>query len=91
MDEFKKHYTKLDDYLNQGNLIFYKLTVDRLYQRVDDIDKMTQDIFSKPINLNEDEELIIEPKKRTNPADAKQQYNEWKNISNIISFRRLKH
>ncbi|MFC4686223.1 carboxy terminal-processing peptidase [Epilithonimonas pallida] len=78
MDEFKKHYTKLDDYLNQGNLIFYKLTVDRLYQRVDDIDKMTQDIFSKPINLNEDEELIIEPKKRTNPADAKQQYNEWK-------------
>lgn len=39
---------------------------------------MTQDIFSKPINLNEDEELIIEPKKRTNPADAKQQYNEWK-------------
>lgn len=78
IDEFKKHNTKLDDYLNNGNLVFYKLTVDRLYQRVDEIDKMTQDILSKPINLDEDDILTIEPKKRVNPADAKQQYNEWK-------------
>ena len=78
MDEFKKHYTKLDDYLNQGNLIFYKLTIDRLYQRVDEIDKMTQDILSKPINLEENDELVLEPKKRTNPVDAKQQREEWK-------------
>jgi carboxyl-terminal processing protease len=78
MDEFKKHYTKLDDYLNQGNLVFYKLTIDRLYQRVDEIDKMTQDILSKPINLEENDELILEPKKRTNPVDAKQQREEWK-------------
>ena len=78
MDEFKKHNTKLDDYLNNGNLIFYKLTIDRLYQRVDEIDKMTQDILSKPISLEENDELILEPKKRTNPADAKQQREEWK-------------
>ncbi|UQB68005.1 carboxy terminal-processing peptidase [Epilithonimonas zeae] len=78
MDEFKKHYTKLDDYLNQGNLVFYKLTIDRLYQRVDEIDKMTQDILSKPINLDEDDVLTIEPKKRVNPVDAKQQREEWK-------------
>jgi len=78
MDEFKKHYTKLDDYLNQGNLVFYKLTIDRLYQRVDEIDKMTQDILSKPINLDENDELILEPKKRVNPVDAKQQREEWK-------------
>ena len=76
--EFKKHSTKLDDYLNNGNLVFYKLTIDRLYQRVDEIDKMTQDILSKPINLEENDELILEPKKRTNPADAKQQREEWK-------------
>lgn len=78
MDEFKKHNTKLDDYLNNGNLVFYKLTIDRLYQRVDEIDKMTQDILSKPISLEENDELILEPKKRTNPADAKQQREEWK-------------
>jgi len=78
MDEFKKHYTKLDDYLNNGNLVFYKLTIDRLYQRVDEIDKMTQDILSKPINLEENDELILEPKKRMNPVDAKQQREEWK-------------
>ncbi|TDX84518.1 carboxy terminal-processing peptidase [Epilithonimonas xixisoli] len=78
MDEFKKHNTKLDDYLNNGNLVFYKLTIDRLYQRVDEIDKMTQDILSKPISLEENDELILEPKKRINPADAKQQREEWK-------------
>lgn len=78
MNEFKKHYTKLDDYLNQGNLVFYKLTIDRLYQRVDEIDKMTQDILSKPINLDENDELILEPKKRVNPIDSKQQREEWK-------------
>lgn len=78
MDEFEKHKTKLDDYLNQGNLLFYKTTIDRLYQRVDEIDKMTQDIFSKPINLDEEEEMILEPKSKTSPENQKELYNEWK-------------
>ncbi|WP_297984053.1 carboxy terminal-processing peptidase [uncultured Chryseobacterium sp.] len=78
MNEFAKHRTKLDDYLNQGNLAFYKLTVDRLFQRVDEIDKMTKDIFSKPIDLNEDETLILEPKLKKVPATQQEQYNEWK-------------
>lgn len=78
MDEFAKHETKLDDYINQGDLTFYKLTIDRLYQRVDEIDKMTQDIFTKPINLEEDETLILEPKLKKTPANKQEQYNEWK-------------
>ena len=78
MDEFRKHETKLDDYLNLGDLTFYKLTVDRLYQRVDEIDKMTQDIFSKPINLQEDETLTLEMKLKNTPANKQEQYNEWK-------------
>ncbi len=78
MDEFSKHKTKLDDYLNKGDLTFYKLTVDRLYQRVDDIDKITQDIFSKPINLNEDETLILEHKIKKSPSSKEEQYNEWR-------------
>jgi len=78
MDEFAKHETKLDDYLNTGDLTFYKLTVDRLYQRVDEIDKVTQDIFSKPIDLNEDETLTLEPKLKKVPSNKQEQYNEWK-------------
>ena len=78
MDEFGKHRTKLDDYLNQGDLTFYKLTVDRLYQRVDEIDKITQDILSKPINLEEDETLILEPKLKKYPANSKELSEEWK-------------
>lgn len=78
MDEFAKHKTKLDDYLNQGDLTFYKLTIDRLYQRVDDIDKITQDILSKPINLDEDETLVLEPKLRKNPTNQTELAAEWK-------------
>ncbi len=78
MEEFAKHKTKLDDYLNQGDLTFYKLTIDRLYQRVDEIDKVTQDILSKPINLEEDETFILEPKIKNNPANAKEMRDEWR-------------
>lgn len=78
MDEFSKHETKLDDYLNVGDLTFYKLTTDRLFQRVDEIDKLTQDIFSKPISLEEDESLVLENKIKKAPASKQDQYNEWK-------------
>lgn len=78
MNEFEKHNTKLDDYFKEGNLTFYNLTVDRLYKRVDDVDKITQDILKKPIDLTEDETFILESKKKTAPADEKQLYNEWK-------------
>ena len=78
MDEFAKHKMKLDDYLNQGNLTFYKLTIDRLYQRVDEIDKITQDILSKPINLDEDETLVLEPKIKNNAKNSAELAAEWK-------------
>lgn len=78
MDEFSKYETQLDDYLSTGDLTFYKLTDDKLCQRIDEIDKMTRDIFSKPINLEEDEILTLEPKLKNSPSGKQQQYNEWK-------------
>lgn len=77
MDEFSKHQTKLDDYINQGNLVFYKTTTDRLFQRVDEIDKITQEIFSKPINLDANDELILESKLKKSPASKQELYTEW--------------
>jgi carboxyl-terminal processing protease len=78
MKDFSQYKTKLADYLTNGDLTFYKATVDRLYQRVDEIDLMTQDIFTKPINLDENDSLIIEPKEKVNPANKEEQYKEWK-------------
>ncbi len=78
MAEFAQHKTKLDDYLNQGDLKFYKLTIDRLYQRVDEIDKITQDILKKPINLDEEETLVLEPKTKGNPVNQAELAAEWK-------------
>lgn len=78
MEEFAKHKNQLDDYLNKGDLTFYKQTIDRLYERVDEIDKITQDIFSKPVNLDENDEFILEPKLKKHPANKEELYNEWK-------------
>lgn len=78
MAEFAQHKTKLDDYLNQGDLRFYKLTIDRLYERVDQIDKITQDILSKPIDLDEDETLVLEPKAKNYAANSAELATEWK-------------
>ena len=78
IDEFSKHKTKLDDYLNKGDLTFYNLTYTRLFERMDELDKTTQEIFNKPINLDEDETIILEPEKKNFPATKQEQYNEWK-------------
>ncbi|WP_312323157.1 carboxy terminal-processing peptidase [Soonwooa sp.] len=89
MDEFSKHKTKLDDYLNNGDLTFYKATTDRLYQRLDDIDKMTQDILSKPIDLNEDDSMILEPKLKKNATTIADQKAEWKRYVKYYILREM--
>lgn len=78
LDEFKKYEYQLDDFLNQGNLTFFNLTNNRLIERVEEIQKLTDDIFSHPVNLDEDESLVLEPKLRHAPKDMKQMKNIWK-------------
>ena len=78
IDEFSKHKTKLDDYLNKGDLTFYKLTVDKLYARTAEIEKITEDILSKPINFDEKDELILESKLKKFPQNNEELREEWK-------------
>lgn len=78
VEEFKKHEELLDDYLNQGDLTFFNLTNDKMLKRVGEIQKITEDILSKPINLDEDETLILEPKLRKYPKDMKEMRTVWK-------------
>lgn len=78
VDEFSKHKTKLDDYLNKGDLTFYKLTVDKLYNRTAEIEKLTQDILSKPINFDEKDEIILETKLKKYPKNQQELRDEWK-------------
>ena len=78
VDEFTKHKTKLDDYLNRGDISFFHLTVDRLNARTKEVEKLSQDILSKPINFDENEELILEPKLKAYPKNQEELRNEWK-------------
>lgn len=76
--EFKKHELLLDNYFEQGNLVFYKLTINRFFKRMEEIDSITQDIFKKTIDLNVDEEFILEPKIKTYAKDKNELTNEWR-------------
>lgn len=76
--EFDRQKNLLDDYLNKGDLTFYKTTTDRLFKRLDEVDKITQDILSKPLDFTKDETLVLEPEDRTYPKDGKEQYAEWR-------------
>lgn len=78
IDEFSKHKTKLDDYLNKGDLTFYKLTVDKLYERTAEIEKISEDILSKPINFDEKDEYILERKLKKYPQNQQELREEWK-------------
>jgi carboxyl-terminal processing protease len=77
MDEFAKHEAKLSDYLGAGDLVFFKLTTDRLLQRVDEIDLMTKEIFKSPINLDKEENFILDAKNKKYSKDKKELYAEW--------------
>jgi carboxyl-terminal processing protease len=52
--------------------------VDRLNARTKEVEKLSQDILSKPINFDENEELILEPKLKTYPKNQEELRNEWK-------------
>ena len=78
VDEFSQHKTKLDDYLNNGDLSFYKLTVDKLYSRTAEIEKLSQEILSKPLNFDEKDEFILEPKIKKFPKNQQELREEWK-------------
>ena len=77
MDEFAKHEAKLNDYLGAGDLVFFKLTTDRLLQRVDEIDLMTKEIFKSPINLDKEDNFILDAKNKKYSKDKKELYAEW--------------
>lgn len=76
--EFSKHELQLDNYLNQGDLTFYNLTYNRLFERIDQIDKATQEIFKAPIDLNEHDYLVLDPEKKQYAKSESELYNEWK-------------
>lgn len=78
IEEFAKHRTKLDDYLNGGDLTFYNLTYNRLFERIDKIDAATQKIFDQPIDLEEQDRMILDVEKKTHPKNEQEQYQEWK-------------
>ncbi|SDE38373.1 carboxy terminal-processing peptidase [Riemerella columbipharyngis] len=78
MDKFSLFKDKLDNYFEIGDLTFFKVTTDTLAKRVEYIKSISKEILSKPIDLHENDSLILDPKIKDYPADKKELYNEWK-------------
>ncbi|MCB9203038.1 MAG: carboxy terminal-processing peptidase [Flavobacteriales bacterium] len=76
--EFKKYEFLLDDYFNEDNVDFYHLTVDRFYERVEESEKIVNEILELPLNFNEEE--FLNTNEDTNEyAKTDEEYrNNWK-------------
>ena len=57
------------------------MTVDKLYDRTAEIEKYSQEILSKPINFEENDELILEPKLKKYPQNQEELKTSGKNSS----------
>ena len=63
--------------------------MDRLNARTKEVEKLSQDILSKPINFDENEELILEnPKLKAYPKTKKNLEMNGKNSSSIIFYKK---
>ncbi len=78
MEEFKTYEDKLDDFLNEGDLTFFNLTNNRMLKRADEIQKITEEILAQPIDLHQNEYLVLEPKKRKHPQNMEEMKKVWK-------------
>lgn len=87
--EFKKHELLLDDYFNTENLEFYKLTVERLYQRIDESEKIVNQLLEKPIDFTKDDYLITDEKLRTYPKSEEEIKKEWLKFIKYQVFREI--
>lgn len=78
IEEFEKYKKQLDDFFISGDLSFYKLTTDRLNQRVDSAEKAVEQILKNPISFTQEEDFILDSKKKDYPKNEQEFQNEWK-------------
>lgn len=77
-DLFKKDYHNLDDYYKTENLSFYNSTVDTIFKRIEEAEKYSMDILSKPIDYNKKENFSIDYKTSKYAKDKAEAKDLWR-------------
>ncbi len=78
VEKLKQFENKLDDELIEGMLNFYNLSWDLFQRRVEEVNRLTQDILKKPFNFQMDESFETDPQKRDYANDMETLKEQWR-------------
>lgn len=76
---FDKYKFKMDEFFNNEDLTFYRQSIDTIYKRIDELEKLTEKSLSKPLDYSTQDELIFDFEKDHFAENQAQWENKWKN------------
>ncbi len=91
--EFSKYKTAIDDQLKNHQVDFFKLTYTRLQQRIDEMNKVYQDILEEGFDFSKPEKIHTEYEDLAYPTTEKERRDRWRKqlkFSTLSSYYNLK-
>ncbi|MXV39097.1 tail-specific protease [Flavobacteriaceae bacterium Ap0902] len=79
IQSFSKHEKKMDDYFKNEDLTFYNQSIDTLYNRLAEIETLTTEVLSKPLNYNTPSQLILDYKNSDYTKTQAEWEHKWTN------------
>jgi carboxyl-terminal processing protease len=89
IDEFEQSELKMSKFFDNDDPSFYHLTIDHLYQRIDETQKYIDEIFKEPLDLNKEDYFIIDEKKRTYAKNEREAKEEWRRYIKYSILREI--
>ena len=80
IDEFKKSETKLDDYLKKMDISFFTLTYNRLRQRIEEANKLSQELLKEKYEFTKNETIDLDYEKIPYTKNKKQLRERWRKL-----------
>ena len=80
IDEFKKSETKLDDDLKKMDISFFTLTYNRLSQRIEEANKLSQELLKEKYEFTKNETIDLDYEKIPYTKNKKQLRERWRKL-----------
>ena len=80
IDEFKKSETKLDDDLKKMDISFFTLTYNRLRQRIEEANKLSQELLKEKYEFTKNETIDLDYEKIPYTKNKKQLRERWRKL-----------
>uniref|UniRef100_UPI003743FD29 carboxy terminal-processing peptidase n=1 Tax=Psychroflexus aestuariivivens TaxID=1795040 RepID=UPI003743FD29 len=78
VEEFEAYKTQLDDQLENKNLIFFNLTIERLKERMEESKSFYRELLDKPFDFSEDEMINTDYEEREFAATKSELKERWR-------------